>query len=229
MDNYKVKEENITVTVNGIDTEKFSKQVDHTDIVNEFGLDNNKKRIVYISRLDESRALVARQLINISDKLYEKNNNLEIVIVGGGDVFDELNNLANEKNTIMNNKTIIMVGPRSDIYKFANMGDIFIGVSRSALEAMACEKPIIIAGNEGYIGIFDDKKLDVGIKTNFCCRDTIASNEEILEKDINTLLDLSKEESEKMGIYNRDIVNRYYSIERMINDNLNVYNSVYKD
>ncbi len=229
LDNYKVKEENITVTVNGIDTEKFSKQVDHTDIVNEFGLDNNKKRIVYISRLDESRALVARQLINISDKLYEKNNNLEIVIVGGGDVFDELNNLANEKNTIMNNKTIIMVGPRSDIYKFANMGDIFIGVSRSALEAMACEKPIIIAGNEGYIGIFDDKKLDVGIKTNFCCRDTIASNEEILEKDINTLLDLSKEESEKMGIYNRDIVNRYYSIERMINDNLNVYNSVYKD
>lgn len=229
IDNYKnVKEEDITVTVNGIDTDKFSKEADFSDVQKEFNLDNTKKRIVYISRLDESRALVARQLINISDKLYEKNKDLEIVIVGNGDVFEELNNKANEKNNKIGSKVITMVGGRFDIHKFANMGDIFIGVSRSALESMACEKPIIVAGNEGYIGIFDESKLEVGVKTNFCCRDTIDSTEEILEKDINNLLDLSKEEKEKMGIYNRDIVNKYYSLDRMVNDNINVYNKVYK-
>lgn len=226
--NYKkIKEEDITVTVNGIDTNKFSKDAIFTDVEKEFNLDNSKKRIVYISRLDESRALVARQLINISDNLYKNNKDLEIVIVGDGDVFEELNQMANEKNMQMGSKVITMVGARFDIYKFANMGDIFIGVSRSALEAMACEKPIIVAGNEGYIGIFDESKLDIGIKTNFCCRDTIDSNEEILEKDINTLLSLSVSEKQKMGKYNREIVNKYYSLDKMVEDNISVYNKVY--
>ncbi len=228
LDNYKnVKEENITVTVNGIDTNKFSKNAQYDDIEKEFNLSNNKKRIVYISRLDESRALVARQLINISDKIYKQNKDLEIVIVGAGDVFEELNKKANEKNEQMKENVITMVGARFDIHKFANMGDVFIGVSRSALEAMACEKPIIIAGNEGYIGIFDDRKLDVGIRTNFCCRDTIDSTEEILLEDINKLLSLSDEEKDKMGKYNRETVNKYYSLEKMVNDNISVYNKVY--
>ncbi|MBE5821933.1 MAG: glycosyltransferase family 4 protein [Clostridiales bacterium] len=227
LDNYKkVKAENITVTVNGIDTDKFSTNAKYEDILNEFNIDNNKKKIVYISRLDESRALVARQLINISEKLNEFDNNLEIVIVGGGDVFDELNQKANEVNAKVGKKLITMVGPRSDIYKFANLGDMFIGVSRSALEAMACEKPIIIAGNEGYIGIFDESKLDVGINTNFCCRDTIDSTEEILERDIKELLSQDKETSEKMGIYNREVVMKYYSLERMVSDNFNVYKQI---
>lgn len=116
-----------------------------------------------------------------------------------------------------------MVGPRADIYKFANMSDIFIGVSRSALEAMACEKPAIIAGNEGYIGIFDNTKLDVGINTNFCCRDTENSTIELLKRDIEILLDTDIEKRKQMGRYNRDIVNKYYSIEKMVNDNIKAY------
>ncbi len=61
LDNYsKVKKENIIVTVNGIDTEKFSNNADYSSILQEFNIDNNKEKIVYISRLDASRALVAR-------------------------------------------------------------------------------------------------------------------------------------------------------------------------
>lgn len=227
LDNYKkVKEQNITVTVNGIDTNKFSSEADYLDVLKEFNIDKDKKKIVYISRLDESRALVARQLINISKDLNESYNNLEIVIVGGGDVFQELKTKADEVNNYIGKKLITMVGPRSDIYKFANLGDIFIGVSRSALEAMACEKPIIIAGNEGYIGIFEENKLDVGINTNFCCRDTIDSTEEMLKRDIQELLNMEKERLQKMGKYNREIVMNYYSLERMVTDNLNVYKEI---
>ena len=154
MKNYKVNSDNIFVTVNGIDTEKFSKDVDYSDIKKEFGLKDNTNRIVYISRLDESRALVAKQLVNISEKLNEKIANLEIVIVGGGDVFDEINQKANEIKQKLNKKLIIMTGARTDINKFASSGKMFIGVSRAALEAMACEQPVIIAGNEGYLRNF---------------------------------------------------------------------------
>lgn len=151
INNYGVNSENIFVTVNGIDTEKFSKEIDYTDIKNEFNLKNNTNRIVYISRLDESRALVAKQLVNIAGELNNKIDNLEIVIVGGGDVFDEINAKANEINTKLNKNLIIMTNARTDINKFATCGDIFIGVSRAALEAMACERPTIVAGNEGYL------------------------------------------------------------------------------
>ena len=44
-----------------------------------------------------------------------------------------------------------MTNARTDINKFAVSGKIFIGVSRAALEAMACERPVIVAGNEGYL------------------------------------------------------------------------------
>lgn len=162
--NYGISSENIFVTVNGIDTEKFSKGVNYSDVEQEFKVNKNSNRIVYISRLDESRALVAKQLVNISEELNEKIENLEIVIVGGGDVFDEINQKVNEINEKLGKKLIIMTGPRTDINKFAASGKIFIGVSRAALEAMACEQPVIIAGNEGYLRNFRRIKIRKGYR-----------------------------------------------------------------
>jgi len=221
MKNYKVDSKNIFVTVNGIDTEKFSKDVDYSDIKKEFELKDNTNRIVYISRLDESRALVAKQLVNISEKLNEIIENLEIEIVGGGDVFDEINQKANEINQKIGKKLIVMTGARTDINKFAASGKIFIGVSRAALEAMACEQPVIIAGNEGYLGIFDESKLQKGIETNFCCRGLEMSNEEVLLKDILELM--QSEKKAEYGKYNREVVKQYYSVGKMTDDTEKAY------
>ncbi len=227
MKNYGVEESKIFVTVNGIDTDKFSKDIDFSSIEKEFGLKKDSRKIVYISRMDESRALVARQLINISKKLNEKIENLEIVIVGGGDVFDELNQKCNEINNELGKKLLIMTGARTDINKFAALGEIFIGVSRSALEAMACEMPVIVAGNEGYIGIFDESKLDVGIETNFCCRGLEMPNEEILQKDILTLM--NEENKIEYGKYGRETVQEYYSIKKMADDCEKAYNKTLRE
>lgn len=216
MKNYNVPSENIFVTVNGIDTEKFSKSIDYSDISKEFNYNENSNRIVYISRLDESRALVAKQLINIAENLNKNIENLEIVIVGGGDSFEEISVKVKEINEKLGRNLIILTGARTDINKFAASGKIFIGVSRAALEAMACEQPVIVAGNEGYLGIFDETKLEKGIETNFCCRGLEMSNEELLQKDILELM--NKENKEKYGKYNREIVKKYYSVEKMADD-----------
>ena len=222
INNYGVKEKNIFVTVNGIDTDKFCKDIDYEDIKKEFKLKDDVSRIVYISRLDESRALVAKQLVNIAEKLNEQIENLEIVIVGGGDVFQEINKKAEEINQKLGKKLIIMTGARTDINKFAVSGKIFIGVSRAALEAMACERPVIIAGNEGYLGIFDESKLEKGIETNFCCRGLEMSTEELLFKDVLELM--NNEFKEKYGEYNREIVKKYYSVTKMTDDTEKAYN-----
>lgn len=224
--NYNVDSENIFVTVNGIDTNKFSKEIDYSDIAKEFDFKTNSNRIVYISRLDESRALVAKQLVNIAEDLDKKINDLEIVIVGGGDAFEEISTKVKEINSKVGKQLIILTGPRTDINKFATSGQIFIGVSRAALEAMACEQPVIVAGNEGYLGIFDESKLEKGIETNFCCRGLEMSTEELLRKDILKLM--SENNKEEYGKYNREIVKKYYSVEKMTNDCEKAYNKTLK-
>lgn len=218
INNYKIKPENIFVTVNGIDTEKFSKEINYSNIEEELNLNKTSRRIVYISRMDESRALVARQLINISEELNNEIENLEILIIGGGDVFEELKEKSEKINQKISKKLIIMPGSRTDINQFAASGEIFIGVSRAALEAMACEQPTIVAGNEGYIGIFNEEKLEKGIETNFCCRNLEMPTEDILKKDIIKLMSKTKEEKESMGKYNREIVKKYYSVAKMTDD-----------
>ena len=227
MKNYQIKSENIFVTVNGIDTEKFKKGIDFQSISKEFQFAPNANRIVYISRLDESRAMVAKQLVNIAESLNQEIEHLEIVIVGGGDVFEEIKSKAEAINQKLGKRLIIMTGARTDINYFAASGEIFIGVSRAVLEAMACEQPVIVAGNEGYLGIFEESKLEKGIETNFCCRNLEMSSEELMKKDILTLM--KAENKGEYGIYNREVVKKYYSIQKMTDDCEKAYQKTLED
>jgi len=74
-DNYGVKEENIFVTINGIDTDKFSPDIDASSFEKEFGLKKGENRLVYVSRLDEDRAYAAELIINIAPKLSKEIDN----------------------------------------------------------------------------------------------------------------------------------------------------------
>lgn len=224
IDSYGVKSDNIRVTINGIDTEKFSKNTDFSDIKAEFGLGENKRRIVYVSRMDTDRSLVAHQLIEITKELYRDFPDLEIVIVGGGNDFEAVKAEAQAVNDALSARVIITTGARTDINKFAASGDIFVGVSRAALEAMACEKPAIIAGNEGYIGIFDEEKLGVSIDTNFCCRGCEPSTPKRLAQDIRALFE--KRDLKALGEYSREVIKQRYSVETMADDALKMYTSV---
>ncbi len=226
MDNYHVNPSDIYVTINGIDTEKFSPKTDVSGVMEEFGLSPDSKKIVYISRMDADRAAVAFQLVSVAEELAKAVPGLEIVIVGGGNVFGELSAEAEAVNRRAGRRIITLTGPRTDINRFANLADVFVGVSRSALEAMASQKPVIVAGNEGYIGIFDEDKLAVGIDTNFCCRGCDAATPERLLADCRKLLGNTAEENDRLGRYGRQMILDQYSVRRMTAENIKMYNSV---
>jgi len=225
MDNYKVNPTDIYVTINGIDTVKFSKDAICSDIMEEFSLEPNTKKIVYISRMDADRALVAFHLVEIVPELVKINPDIEIVIVGNGNVYAELEAKVNAINKQLCRRYIVLAGARTDIYKFAAASDIFVGVSRSALEAMACEKPVIVAGNEGYLGIFDEDKLENAIDTNFCCRGLVNSTPELLLRDLTTLLTNSAEENARLGKFSREVILKNYSLSKMATDCIMMYKS----
>ena len=168
--NYGVDRNNIYVTINGIDTEKFSPKIKGKEVMKEFNITEYDNTLVYVSRMDEDRALVAKQLIDLAPELNRKIKRLRILIVGGGNVFDKLNASAKQVNANLGRECITMTGARTDINELIAVGKVFVGVSRAALEAMAAAKPVIIAGNEGYIGLFKKEKLELAQENNFCCR-----------------------------------------------------------
>lgn len=230
MENYGCPADNILVTINGVDTEKFSADIDFSDVAREFSFRDGARRIVYVSRMDTDRSLAAHKLLEAAPELAESFSDLEIVIVGGGNDLDSIEKEAAEVNKNIGRKMVITTGARCDINKFTAAGDVFVGVSRAALEAMACEKPAIIAGNEGYIGIFDEKRLDTAIATNFCCRGCGETTAEKLCADLKAILDDDKADLRKsLGEISLDTVKKYYSVDTMAGDALKMYISVIKD
>lgn len=223
MDNYSVAESDIKVTINGIDTDKFSPDTDTADIRRELGINPEDTVIVYVSRLDESRSLVAKQLVEIVPEIYKTVENLKVVIVGGGDDYLNIEKSVAKVNSEIGADAIILTGARTDINTLVAIGDLFIGVSRAALEAMSAEKPVIIAGNEGYIGLFDDSKLSVGIDTNFCCRGCAQSSPGLLLDDVKKFFALPDDEKRNLAVYGRELIKSNYSVSRMADDTIEVY------
>lgn len=223
MDNYGTNAMDIFVTINGIDTDKFSPDASFSSAIEEFSLSPDSRKVVYISRLDSDRAEVAFRLLNIAEKIYADFPDIEIVIVGGGDVFDRIKQQTDALNERVGKRLVTLTGARTDIFKFAAMADVFIGVSRSALEAMSCAKPVIVAGNEGYIGIFDSDKLPVSIETNFCCRGCEPSSDERLFEDLSSLLSADEQEIKRLSEFSREIIKSRYSLSKMAEDNIRMY------
>ena len=128
--------------------------------------------------------LVAGQLIQIAPELDRAIPGIQLLIAGGGNVFDKLKARAEEVNRTLGRPCVTMTGPRTDINEIVAAGDLFVGVSRAALEAMAAGKPVIVAGNEGYQGLFGPDKLAEAREGNFCCRGLPLSQPDQLCRDV---------------------------------------------
>lgn len=222
--NYSVPEDQIYLTVNGIDQEVYRsyeiKECENT--FKRFKLAKNATRVIHISRFWGSNVTI-KCLIEIAPKLKRKIENLEILIVGDGEEFSLLNKKAQEVNEKTGENFIKMLGSQIEVAKLISISDIFIGVSRAALEAMAIGKPVILSGNQGYLGMLDNKNFDLARKSNFCARGEILPNPEVLLKDITFLARQNSKELEKMANDNKKKVEKLYSVEKMAYDALGLY------
>lgn len=228
MTEYQVPEDQIHVTINGINTEDFSPARSHPELREALGLGNGSV-IGLVSRLDESRALAAEKLIGAAPKIFETYPDGRILIVGGGDREEELKRRAAEVNAALGGNYIVMTGARTDIAELVSLCTVFVGVSRAALEAMAEEKPVLLAGNEGYLGLFTPEKLAAAQESNFCCRGFPAVTEQALLEDLSALLSMDKTERKALGAYGRRVILEQYSVSRMTEDYLNAYDCLLRE
>ena len=225
MEQYGVPEEQIALTINGIDTERFSPAVSGQAVRQELGLGEGPV-IGHVSRLDQAASHTARQLISIAPQLCAQVPGLQIVIVGGGDVYEELAVLARQANERIGRAGVVLTGPRTDVERILAACCLFVGVSRAALEAMAAGKPAVLSGAQGHTGLFTPELLDKAVDTNFCCRTDPVSTQDQLLEEVLAALALPPERRAELGAFGRQVVQERYSVGRMARDALSVYDRV---
>jgi len=223
LDNYKIKDKDIKVTINGIDTDKFSSGIDCSDVMDELDLKPEDIKIVYISRFDSDRSYIINKLLEVIPELSSSIPNLKVIMVGSGNILDSIKEKTREINNMTGQDTIIVTGSRTDINKFTALADLFIGFGRSSLEALSAGKPLILAGNEGYIGILNENSLDDAVKSNFSGRGKSKADSKSLKDDILKVLSLSGEERKALGDFGRSVIENRYSVRKMVQDNMEVY------
>ncbi|MBR2951669.1 MAG: glycosyltransferase [Clostridia bacterium] len=208
---YAVPSNDVSLIKNGIDTELFSPR------------GKSCKKIVHVSRLDSDRSKTAELLIEIAEELAKAKECEEIVLIGDGDQFARLQEKKKRANAAIGRDFVQMIGAKTDIEKAFENRPLFVGVSRAALEAMSCECPVVLCGNEGYEGILDAQKAKTAAKTNFCGRNRREPQKEELFCDLQKLLGQTEAERRQLGREMRQIVLGEYKRERMAETAEEVY------
>lgn len=225
INNYGISEKNIKMTVNGINQEIFN---ENTLVENISNIERFKDsiNILHVSRLEDNTSKTALALIDNMEKLLKINDKIKLIIVGPGKEYKTIKKLADDKNTSLNREVIHVEGASTYVNEYIAISDLFVGISRAALEAMLMKKVVVLSGDYGYMGIFREENLEEAISNNFTCRRTADFNEDVLIKDIIEVINMDKEQKEKIARFNQQVVLENYSVDRMANDAIEMYNEL---
>ncbi|MBQ6000248.1 MAG: polysaccharide pyruvyl transferase CsaB [Clostridia bacterium] len=223
--NYGIAQRDIFSTVNGIDARRFSpNEAEGRALREELGLAEQDLVLLSVSRLDRDADGGVLRLLDEAPLLKADHPNLKLLIVGGGEHEAILRQRAEALNAKADTPYILMTGPRSDIPRFCNACDLFFGVSRAALEASACARPVLLAGTAGYLGPLDGQTLEDAVRTNLTCRGFPWPEEPCLSAAVSKLL-----AQPGAGSFGRELVLREYTVERIAEDALTCYRAALLD
>ncbi len=183
---YRIPPENITVIPNGIDTRRFAPLPPKPETTAD-----KPFRIVFMSRMDDDCSLGAELLCRLAPALSKKIPHLQIELIGGGSAVGRIAELAGKQNVLCRGCISVTGGLETSEVRLRG-ADSFVGVSRAALEAMACGVPVILGGNEGFLGILTPKNFPVAAAENFCCRSGEPMTKDRLFHAITTLFDMER-------------------------------------
>ncbi len=212
-------EERITVIHNGIDTDRFAPApCDESSIC----------RLLTVSRLDRDCARAASLLLDILPALAARFP-VTLTIVGGGDALPHIREKAAAVEKRLGRKCVLLAGKQEDVRPYMAGHDLFIGVSRAALEAMSMEKPVILCGDEGYLGQLDKGTLARATRSNFCCRGDGDATADALLRDITALWQMDAEKRRDRGRWGREVILGDHSSRAMTEKTLAVYRRAWRE
>ena len=218
--NYQYDPAHVALTVNGIDLERFKKR-ELPEFRKTLGVAPNQKLILMVTRLDKESSVHVSIFFRLAPAIFKNAPETRVVIVGDGKLFPFFAKEAAEINRRCGTDFIRLQGAKTNIWQYTAAADLFIGISRSALEAMASSLPVILLGNLGYLGLYSDQIRRQCIETNLTCRGyPYPSDAEMIALITDCLESKNLSASIEAGLR---LVRECYSIETMAEDALAVY------
>ena len=218
-ENYRLPPERIALTVNGIDTKRFSPRESNLVLRKALQIEN-RALVLHISRLEKHLSLCVRALMGAIELLHGQ---ASLTMVGDGAYADVLRDEGEKLNAALGYRAVIFVGGVTDVENYIAAADIVVSPSRAAMEAMACAKPTVVCGSQGYGGIFGEELIEKAVKSNFCFRGSVLPTPEILAEDIRRILNMNEKEKNALGSFARSFVLENYSVDVMAQAHLDGY------
>jgi glycosyltransferase involved in cell wall biosynthesis len=143
---------------NGIDINHFRYQR-KDDLHKKQNLSTEGPLVVYAGRLAWEKARICKMLIEACKELRGgRFPSLQLAIAGNGVHYENIRNLANDSQADKDGYFISLLGQCEDMPAIYSAADCVVGTGRVALEAMACECPVIAAGSRGFCGLVEPSR-----------------------------------------------------------------------
>ncbi len=141
---FRVPEERIVVIDNGIDLDRFDREVSDEGVRKEFGLDGSIRVVGTIGSLGHEKGHL--YLLRAARDIVRADESVRFLIVGDGPLREELTAEAAELGI---EDKVVFTGYRKDIPELLSVMDVFVlpsvkeGLPMVLLEAMASKRPVI--------------------------------------------------------------------------------------
>lgn len=194
-----------------IDTERNHPSVDGSQFRREYQLSDGRINVVMVSRLEiplKGEGLVrAVEAATIVSEYFP----LRLVIVGGGLMYQELREKAEEINKRLQDRIIVTTGPILDPRPAYAAADIVVGMGTSILRGMAFAKPAICVGLQGFSEVVMPSTMDHFRKNGFFGMGNGGLGADRLPDQLTRLL---SDESlrEELGRFSREVACQRFSL-----------------
>ncbi|MCR4344578.1 MAG: glycosyltransferase family 4 protein [Candidatus Scalindua sp.] len=215
---YFVERRKVYTVHNGVETNLFrpdQEQREHTR--KALAILNKEKVLLFFSVVTKQKGL--HLLIKALPTILKNNKCVKLMIIGEGEYLDEAR-LMVEQSGLEDHAFFTGHIPREMASHYINASDIFImptlrqeGLPFSLIEAMACQKPVIVSRIGGISSVIDD-----GINGLLIQPGDVSK----LAEKVIFLLD-NKDFSDKLAKNGRDKVVQKFSLEHMVEGTIKVF------
>lgn len=217
---------------NGIDTIQFNdRPFIQGELRKKLGISESSPVIMYAGRLSWEKADICKDIIEACRQLkVEQYPELHLLIVGEGRQSELINDLTNDVHNQVEHKFIHVLGTSLNMSSYYTICDSVVGTGRTAVEALACRRPVIAIGIKGFIGPIHPGNYEAAWDTWFGDhhadeRWSVTNIKESLQQ----VLQMSDHEKQERGWVGRNLVKEQFNIVYTTDKLLDAYNDMLRN
>lgn len=181
----------------------------------------DKISICYVSRLDSDKLPSVEIFLSM---LAQSNEPLDVLIVGDGDCYEQVLNMAQSLDNTYEHLSVKLLGSINNVMEVIDSVDIVAGMGRVVLEGVAAGKFVLCVGYKNYLGLIRPEMLKDIAAVNFT--DRIRGLEQSsLKDDLKRLKNNFRSEFENLCATWR-VAQEEFSIDAAASKHLDVYTDI---